>query len=652
MLTNAATSLPSPRGILRKLLVESLDSSAIVLCAGIFAIFLFLVFRNVGLFPVVFGDEYLYSMSSRHVHLAASQVSAYIYLVVFRCTNFSGDGFLECARLLNTFFFLSAGPFIYLTARQVASKRLAVFVTLCALVGPTNSYTAYFMPEATYFLAFWCLTWFILAHRDTNSSYYGSIIGVLVAIMAMIKVNVLFLLPGIILFLIYSAFCSSLSAPLKRSAVTVVWLLVAFVATRLAVGYLLAGHAGLDILGAKYGGLASSELTLREAARLAGQMFFVLRNHVIALALLFGVPLISLVDIRPQEAVPSQAGNNLFMLRAYTIVILASLLLVTAYYTAAVGAQGELTNRVHMRYYTFALPLLFMLAAGDLAANSRKLNSYVAWLAAVLVAGSAIISYRYLPTFCVLTFVDCPELAGFTDNKTIFALLGSLGVLAVLLFALRKDMGLRLFVFVFMPLSLLCSAYSVNGELRRRMVPDEYDRAGRSAHDFLGRQDRARVEIVGSNAAGLYKALFHIDDAAAGFLSLADGAPLDPDKIPSDKEWVLVVGNHRIPPEARVEFANSEYSLLRISSVAPAVVPPQTMNFSRPSGDMLVKRSGGGLSPRIASAHASSLRPFERQDLDAREAEPANLRGLHRLSLADEWERQRDQSEEWLAGPL
>jgi hypothetical protein len=76
------------------------------------------------------------------------------------------------------------------------------------------------------------------------------------------------------------------------------------------------------------------------------------------------------------------------------------------------------------------------------------------------------------------------------------------------------------------------------------------------------------------------------------------------------------------------------------------------MNFSRPSGDMLVKRSGGGLSPRIASAHASSLRPFERQDLDAREAEPANLRALHRLSLADEWERQRDQSEEWLAGPL
>jgi phosphoglycerol transferase len=109
-------------------------------------VFVGLLLRNSGLYPSVM-DEYPYSTMSRLMPLANASVPDYLYFVVYNFTNQCGDGFLSCARIMNVAAFVGAAPFIYLTARRVCTRGVATLVVILALVGPINTYTAYFMPE-------------------------------------------------------------------------------------------------------------------------------------------------------------------------------------------------------------------------------------------------------------------------------------------------------------------------------------------------------------------------------------------------------------------------------------------------------------------------------------------------------------------------
>lgn len=145
-------------------------------------LFLTFLFRNCGLYPVVFADEYYYSKFSRLLPLRYSPLPDYLYLLIYRLTNICGDGFLNCARILNALFFIAAMPFIYLTTRRVSTKRIASLVALLAVLGPINSYTAYYMPEALYFFAFWLLTWFILRLDNTSDLRSWCFAGILLGL--------------------------------------------------------------------------------------------------------------------------------------------------------------------------------------------------------------------------------------------------------------------------------------------------------------------------------------------------------------------------------------------------------------------------------------------------------------------------------------
>ena len=116
-----------------------------------FLLALFLIFRNAGLYSTVFADEYLYSKLSRLLPLSDSTVPGYLYLKLYSITNYCGDGFLGCTKLINAALFALAIPFIYLTAKSIATSGASIVVTLLAVIGPINTYTAYFMPESFYF---------------------------------------------------------------------------------------------------------------------------------------------------------------------------------------------------------------------------------------------------------------------------------------------------------------------------------------------------------------------------------------------------------------------------------------------------------------------------------------------------------------------
>lgn len=134
----------------------------------------FLCVRNSGIVPFVFSDEYSYSMYTRLAPIAEAIVPDYLYFFVFGVSKECGDGFMDCVRGMNVAIFVASAPFIYMTCRRVAGVVFSCWVTGLAILGPLNSYTAYFMPEATYFFAFWSITWFALSlDENSKTAHWG-----------------------------------------------------------------------------------------------------------------------------------------------------------------------------------------------------------------------------------------------------------------------------------------------------------------------------------------------------------------------------------------------------------------------------------------------------------------------------------------------
>ena len=93
-----------------------------------------LVIRNASLYPSVFADEYYYSRFSRLVSFSQANVPNYLYFSLYRLTNQCGDGFLQCARLLNVVFLLASVPLIYRVARCYSTRLHSVLMVVFALL--------------------------------------------------------------------------------------------------------------------------------------------------------------------------------------------------------------------------------------------------------------------------------------------------------------------------------------------------------------------------------------------------------------------------------------------------------------------------------------------------------------------------------------
>jgi len=63
--------------------IDNLNRIFLVLVISLITIFLFLVLRNIGLYPTVFADEYIYSKLSRLQPLSESTIPNYLYLKLY-----------------------------------------------------------------------------------------------------------------------------------------------------------------------------------------------------------------------------------------------------------------------------------------------------------------------------------------------------------------------------------------------------------------------------------------------------------------------------------------------------------------------------------------------------------------------------------------
>lgn len=533
------------------------------------ALFGALTFRNLEMCPTVMADEYYYSKFSRLLPLADAIVPSYLYLAIYRATNLCGDGFYDCARIFNALFFVASTPFIYLTARRTCTRGVASIVALLALLGPINSFTAYYMPEALYFFSFWFLTWFILRLDHSSSSKSWCFGGLLLGLSALVKPHALFFLPAIAIYILYVSRKREGKWVLQAFKNASSFIVFSFL-SKLLIGYFFAGRAAVTLFGPFYGSEANSiPSDFQHYLKVLALLTESLKGHALAICLMFGVPIAVAINTSLNSIFSETKIQSDQKISFYSLAVLVSLILIAALYTATTvansGASLETIARLHMRYYNFAFPLLLVIAASQLSLESA--TSMYRWRAiAAFPIGIAILYavYTRMAPYWP-NFIDSPELRGFTRIKYAFYVLGGLSFFALALWVYSARFGARIFVYLFMPLAVAYSTNNVNIDLRARFIPDVFDKAGIFTKQYLSSEDLSKLVIVGSEPIGLFRSLFYLDNPQSSLETIPKGSSYNLSKLPAGKEWILVIGDHSLSENAFFQLPMDGFTLVRVT---------------------------------------------------------------------------------------
>lgn len=586
--------------------------------------FVCILFRNFSLYPHVFSDEFTYSKFSRLSPLSESTISNYIYLLIYRVTNFCGDGFLACSRLLNLIFFAGGIFIVYKISLRYATKIQSILVATLALIGPYNTYTAYFMPESLYFLGFWSYLWFLGLATEKLSFADSLKIGLMIGLCALIKPHGLFLIIPTIFYFGYLNFFGDKKSVLifLKAAVLIIFISISI---KILIGYLVAGPNGISLFGAIYSnttfdfykGLVGQASILEPGqiedasaqvgvdrqsifftyaekfSKLLGAFSLNLWGNLLALLLLFGfeAALIGSLFIRRSFYVNERGGPKNFAIQI--ILIIGSLMLVASVFSAfSTNFYGAEILRLQQRYFNFAYPMFFILVASFLRPGVERITYLGSKAIAVLIAVTILWATfgglaNYMPTA-----IDGPELRGLIENKWIFRVYGIASIFILICWCYIPVRSIKLYFYLFLPISALFSSVLVSQNLKQRSQTDIYDRAGIIVRQILSKDDLTKLVVFGDNPIELSRVLFYLDIPDVRTIQIPGNSLITNSQIPP-KHFALVMDSHPISSDIlnqrhylgfdlvggsgdiKINFADSSSIAKHLSYVRGIYSPPE-----------------------------------------------------------------------------
>jgi phosphoglycerol transferase len=565
--------------------IKSALSPLVVLAAGLALLFVLLCFRNTGLYPTILSDETTYNIFARLVPYSEATVPSYLYFALFRMTSSCGDGFLDCARIFNSLLYIAAAPFVYLVARKLMRPAVAVVVALLSVGSATNVYTAFFMPEASYFFAFWALSWSVLQYAEKPSSLRAIVAGALLGVLSLIKVHAVFLGPAVILFLAINGYLQrhTVGAHWMRDAVrSIVLVLLAAAVVRFGVGYLLAGTKGLNLFGTLYGAQAAqSPATHKPLLTVATTALGILLGHVIGLILLLCVPIASLLAFILSRSLRTAASPQLRATTLFGVLALCSLVAVTVMFSVSVSGTGYDTDqRLHMRYYDFVLPFLIILLGAQIDAPTPASRRLTLALGGILTL-ALIYAFWCLPQNYTPLIIDSPALHGMSMNKDVYRVLSFLALATLLTWAYVPRFGARMFLFVFLPLTAAGGSIGLNRQLGYAHYADAYVNGARFAHEYLDKAQIDNMQLMGPSLQGLYKAKIYLDSPTPVITEVAEPQKFDFSALARKKNWLLLVGDFNVDPaKVAQRIEGKGYTLVKLGT--PSTPGVTVIDFSDP----------------------------------------------------------------------
>lgn len=509
--------------------------------------------RNISIYyPLIMGDEYIYSVFSRLVPFSEASRPNYLYFALYYFTAFLGPAFLNGAKLLNLLFFCGSMPFIYWTARTVCSKNISFFIMICVLAGPFNIYTVVFMPEVLYFFSFWIFSYFILTcdrMEFERPFFFWGFAGVLLGVASLVKPHALF-----ILFVIpfYIGFSPRANGDGRRKIIFVVFFSVCFIlitlATKMFLGWFFAGRVGVTFFGTVYTGIA--ETAMKDSSYYFLLIMRALENlggHIMALCILFGVPLGAMLLVLVED---SQVRETVYMkkIAIYTLFLILSLVPITAIFTASVADAGpyESVYRLHFRYYNFIFPFLFILSS-VLFKYSLAVKKSMSWVLVGVFFCAAFALFTRMSPF-MTSFMDNPELRGILAMPSVWYVWGTLSLISIASLFFRVKISGIVYLFALLP--ILVVSFAFDSSIYSGKQDSVYDRAGIFARQNFS-EILPKLKVVASDPAGSFRTLFHIDTPSATIETLPNAIDkLDlstPERI---GDWYLVIGDFPVKTDA------------------------------------------------------------------------------------------------------
>ena len=553
--------------------------SKVAVAALFAAIAAYLLWRTWGTQPQIMADEWYYSKLSRLQELGESMLPSYLYLWLARGSNACGARFYDCIHAANVLFMVAGAPFVYAIARQVAGRGVALAVALAATLAPLNLYTTYFMPETAYYFSFCVLSWVALARSGWHWVRWSVALGVVLGLLALVKVHALFLVPPLVLYMAYVRWAAG-PRWLLPALGSIALALATAAALKFGVGWLLAGPGGLQLLGSFYQANANSAGN-RTAASLVGPALVSARGHLMVLAVLVPLPLAIALHALLRRPLRARTGKA-ELLQVWTLLVLGATVGVTFLFTATLvnpGASADEGLRLHMRYYSFVLPLLWLVAAATWGRREEAIRPALRWTIAAGIALLMLAALVKLPTYA-FNPVDGPDIFMFKPDGWRGRVLIAVGLATLLLWALGKDLAARLFLCVGLPLALLgglASSHKIAYKFNH--IETAADRAGAAVLARVPAAERKAITIAGTDAVEMIRTQFHIDDKDSQLLLLPDNAPIGEDEVPTHQKWLLVMRNHPLPALYKPVVANAEFSLYRLALPERAI---GATDFSKP----------------------------------------------------------------------
>jgi phosphoglycerol transferase len=308
------------------------------------------------------------------------------------------------------------------------------------------------------------------------------------------------------------------------------------------------------------------------------------------LSLLQGVPL-AMLALGLVTHVFRDRNNKLGVLLAYTLLMLAAAGGLTVLYTATLASPDNHEGiRLHLRYYSFLFPMLWMLAAAAIDKPAAPSHPLLRWSIGVVLLVALGFALVKLPAYA-RSPVDGPEIFAIHFDEFSGKALVGLAALALLLWAGGKRAAAPLFLYVTVPALLAAGIASNTAWLRAQIVPNTADKGGMAAHRHVPRSEQAGITVISSDLGQSMRALFRIDHKDAVPMQISEDTPVAQFQLPPSTKWVLVLGKHALPEGVKPVVAAPDYVLARLSPSSNRRIA--SAKLSEAFGQGLIARAEG-----------------------------------------------------------
>ena len=554
------TSKPSkPRLSARK----SLGFEVLGIALSFVALFWHLTSRIDGVLVSVLNDEYTYLVDTLPDSPNKTGLPNYLFHFVYKATLTCGTEFYSCARSLNAAFVLVSGLFIYLLARFISKKIwIAAVAGFAAVLGSLGTYAAYFMPEAIFNIFMVAFFWALIRFGASKSliPYIG--MGVIIGIAAVAKPHAFFVLPAIVLFVFMWTWSTKINF-LALNVLRIATLGSVMVITKLGLGFLIVGQAGLTLFGGYGAAISSGEAvsnTLGENtwAGVPYSAWGQILMTTMILGLSLSVSLVSLISALKRDAESFEANR-------FRVLFALSLLNMMAV-SAIFESWQDIGHWMHTRYHSYLIPLGIIVFVE--AYRNRALIQPKAVKLAV-VGLFLVLSIIALVTAAVpygANWIDAPDFKTHID----LPFFSSLSLIVGMILAIWWIWDSKLPMIAGLVATLLTSIVSgvhITAFLQTSFGSETvHDQLGRILRNYLPEEELDKAVLVGDNWVNLDRALFMAVNGNATKISAPEGS-FDISQIDSDARWLIRVGNVEIEGLGEPVIVGQDYSMYSLSEL-------------------------------------------------------------------------------------